>query len=134
MRNRHFLKPSVKRQDINKMSYKSQAEDLYKMLGDGKLLEAFDKFYHDKVVMQENNILLYLKRYPLYKGYPAKKTSLHLNKSVDSCSHPGFDRKWFFVRSCRTSLRGILLWSNRYFSSARKYEVYISCWWNWGYL
>lgn len=30
------------------------AEDLAKMIGEGKILEAFDKYYADDVVMQEN--------------------------------------------------------------------------------
>ncbi len=30
-----------------------RATDIYKMMGEGKMLEAFDKYYHDDVVMQE---------------------------------------------------------------------------------
>ena len=35
------------------MSYKDQALSLYQMIGEGKLLEAFEKFYHEDVVMIE---------------------------------------------------------------------------------
>jgi len=35
------------------MSYLKKAEELYGMIGQGQLLEAFDKFYDDKVVMTE---------------------------------------------------------------------------------
>ncbi len=35
------------------MSYKQKAEDLYKMIGEGKLLDAFDKYYAENIVMQE---------------------------------------------------------------------------------
>ena len=35
------------------MTYKEKAQDIYKMLGEGKLLEAFDKYYADNVVMTE---------------------------------------------------------------------------------
>ena len=30
-----------------------RAQDIYKMMGEGKMLEAFDKYYHDDVVMIE---------------------------------------------------------------------------------
>jgi hypothetical protein len=33
---------------------KELAEDLAKMVGEGKILEAFEKYYSDDVVMQEN--------------------------------------------------------------------------------
>ncbi len=35
------------------MSYKEKTEDIYNMLGQGQLLEAFDKYYADNVVMTE---------------------------------------------------------------------------------
>ncbi len=35
------------------MTYKEKAQDIYNLLGQGKLLEAFDKYYHEKVVMTE---------------------------------------------------------------------------------
>ena len=35
------------------MSYKQKTEDIYKMIGEGQLLEAFDKYYGDKVVITE---------------------------------------------------------------------------------
>jgi len=35
------------------MSYKEKAVEVYNMLGQGQGLEAFDKFYHDDVVMIE---------------------------------------------------------------------------------
>jgi len=35
------------------MSYKQKAEDLYQMIGQGQLLEAFEKYYSDDVVMTE---------------------------------------------------------------------------------
>ena len=34
-------------------SYFDRATDIYKMMGEGKMLDAFDKYYHDDVVMQE---------------------------------------------------------------------------------
>jgi ketosteroid isomerase-like protein len=34
---------------------KTMVEDLARMIGEGKILEAFDKYYADDVVMQENN-------------------------------------------------------------------------------
>ena len=34
-------------------SYLERAADIYKMMGEGKMLEAFDKYYADDVVMQE---------------------------------------------------------------------------------
>ena len=34
-------------------SYLERAADIYKMMGEGKMLDAFDKYYHDDVVMQE---------------------------------------------------------------------------------
>ena len=37
------------------MSYKTQAKKLYQMIGEGKLMDAFEHFYHDRVIMQENN-------------------------------------------------------------------------------
>lgn len=37
------------------MSYKTQAKKLYQMIGEGKLMDAFEHFYHDQVIMQENN-------------------------------------------------------------------------------
>ena len=33
---------------------KSNVEDLAKMIGEGKILEAFEKYYADDVIMQEN--------------------------------------------------------------------------------
>lgn len=35
------------------MNYKEKAQDIYKQLGNGKLLEAFDKYYGEDVVMTE---------------------------------------------------------------------------------
>lgn len=35
------------------MTYKEKTADIYNMLGQGKLLEAFDKYYGDNVVMTE---------------------------------------------------------------------------------
>ena len=35
------------------MSYLKKAEELYSMIGQGQVLEAFEKFYHDDVVMIE---------------------------------------------------------------------------------
>ena len=35
------------------MTYKERTEDIYNMLGRGQLLEAFDKYYADNVVMTE---------------------------------------------------------------------------------
>lgn len=35
------------------MTYKERAADIYKKLGEGKLLEAFDHYYADEVVMTE---------------------------------------------------------------------------------
>ena len=35
------------------MTYKERTEDIYKMIGEGKLLEAFDKYYSEDVVMTE---------------------------------------------------------------------------------
>ena len=35
------------------MTYQEKAQDIYNMLGQGKLLDAFDKYYHDDVVMTE---------------------------------------------------------------------------------
>ncbi|HKK77936.1 MAG TPA: nuclear transport factor 2 family protein [Saprospiraceae bacterium] len=35
------------------MTYKEKAADIYKQLGEGKLLDAFDKYYADNVVMTE---------------------------------------------------------------------------------
>jgi len=40
---------------LNKMSYLQHAKDLYEMVGQGQLLEAFEKYYHDDVVMIEAN-------------------------------------------------------------------------------
>jgi ketosteroid isomerase-like protein len=37
------------------MSYLQNAKDLYQMIGQGQMLEAFEKFYHDDVVMIEAN-------------------------------------------------------------------------------
>ena len=34
---------------------KDKVEDLVKMINEGKILEAFEKYYDDNVVMQENN-------------------------------------------------------------------------------
>ena len=34
-------------------TYYDRAADIYKMMGEGKTLEAFDKYYHDDVVMEE---------------------------------------------------------------------------------
>lgn len=35
------------------MSYVQKAKDLYGMIGQGQLLEAFEKYYHENVVMEE---------------------------------------------------------------------------------
>lgn len=35
------------------MNYKEKAQDIYNMLGQGQLLEAFDKYYGENVVMTE---------------------------------------------------------------------------------
>jgi len=35
------------------MSYYQKAKDIYDMLGQGKMIEAFEKFYHQDVVMIE---------------------------------------------------------------------------------
>lgn len=35
------------------MSYLEKAKDIYNLLSQGKVLEAFDKYYHDDVVMIE---------------------------------------------------------------------------------
>ena len=35
------------------MSYLQKAQDLYSMIGQGKMLDAFEKFYHEDVVMVE---------------------------------------------------------------------------------
>jgi len=35
------------------MTYKERAQDIYNMLGQGQLLDAFDKYYHEDVVMTE---------------------------------------------------------------------------------
>lgn len=35
------------------MTYQEKAQDIYNMLGQGQLLEAFDKYYADDVVMTE---------------------------------------------------------------------------------
>ena len=35
------------------MSYVQKAKDLYAMIGQGQLLEAFEKYYHEDVVMKE---------------------------------------------------------------------------------
>ncbi|WKN32495.1 nuclear transport factor 2 family protein [Porifericola rhodea] len=35
------------------MSYKEKAQDLYNMIGQGQLLEGFDKYYAENVVMTE---------------------------------------------------------------------------------
>ncbi len=37
------------------MSYYEKIKDLYDMLGQGQLLDAFDKYYHEDCQMQENN-------------------------------------------------------------------------------
>ena len=37
------------------MSFKKELHDLNRMLLEGRLLEAFEKYCHDDVVMQENN-------------------------------------------------------------------------------
>lgn len=37
------------------MSTQKNVEELNAMIQEGKLLEAFEKFYHDEVVMRENN-------------------------------------------------------------------------------
>lgn len=37
------------------MNYKVQAEELNNLILEGKILDAFEKFYADDVVMQENN-------------------------------------------------------------------------------
>lgn len=35
------------------MTYLDKANELYRMLGEGKMMDAFEKFYHDDVVMIE---------------------------------------------------------------------------------
>ncbi len=35
------------------MTYKEKAQDIYNMIGQGKLLDAFDKYYGENVVMTE---------------------------------------------------------------------------------
>ncbi len=35
------------------MTYLSKAKSLYAMIGQGQMLDAFEKFYHEEVVMQE---------------------------------------------------------------------------------
>ncbi len=35
------------------MTYKERTEDIYRMVGQGQILEAFDKYYADNVVMTE---------------------------------------------------------------------------------
>lgn len=35
------------------MSYKEKAVSLYQMVGSGQIMDAFEKFYHEDVVMQE---------------------------------------------------------------------------------
>ncbi|MEM9934875.1 MAG: nuclear transport factor 2 family protein [Bacteroidota bacterium] len=35
------------------MNYKEKAQDIYNLMGQGKLLDAFDKYYGDNVVMTE---------------------------------------------------------------------------------
>ncbi len=35
------------------MSYLQKAKDLYAMVGQGQIMDAFEKFYHPEVVMQE---------------------------------------------------------------------------------
>lgn len=35
------------------MTYKEKTEDIYNMIGQGQLLEAFDKYYGDNVVLTE---------------------------------------------------------------------------------
>ena len=42
-------------QNINDMSYFDKAKDIYDMSSQGKLLDAFEKYYHDDVVMIEAN-------------------------------------------------------------------------------
>ena len=44
------------------MSYLEKAQDLYRMIGEGQLLDAFEKYYHENVVMV-NGMLL-----PIDKG------------------------------------------------------------------
>ncbi len=35
------------------MSYKKQVSEMYQIIGQGKMLDAFEKYYHDNVVMIE---------------------------------------------------------------------------------
>lgn len=35
------------------MNYLEKAQSMYQMIGEGKMLDAFEKFYHDDVVMVE---------------------------------------------------------------------------------
>ena len=42
-----------KHQNCFIMTYKEKAQDIYNMLGQGQLLDAFDKYYHENVVMTE---------------------------------------------------------------------------------
>lgn len=46
---------------------KKNVDDLNQMILDGKILEAFDKYYADDVVMQDNN-------YPLREGKVVNRT------------------------------------------------------------
>ena len=39
--------------NLNIMSYKQKVTDMYQMIGQGQMLEAFEKFYHEDVVMIE---------------------------------------------------------------------------------
>ena len=36
------------------MTYKEKAQNLYQMIGEGKAMDAFEKFYHDDVTMIES--------------------------------------------------------------------------------
>ena len=39
---------------MNRTSIETSLKDLNTLVQEGKLLEAFDKYYHDEVAMQEN--------------------------------------------------------------------------------
>ena len=41
---------------MNPSQIEQSLQDLNRLVIDGQLLEAFDKYYHDEIVMQENNL------------------------------------------------------------------------------
>ena len=46
---------SLLNQNIFLMNYLNNAKELYQLIGEGKAMEAFEKYYHDDVVMIEAN-------------------------------------------------------------------------------